>query len=119
MPTVPWPAQTVGQGVASTVAAQVAGLALLRTGISRIVGRKFIGGLVKDGFDGSGLLNSTNLLNIGAFAGSLIGEFVATSLNTYLPGVKSTKTGIFWAFIEGLARGVPATQRRRRFGRGA
>ena len=118
MPTVPWPTATVGTGSASSHVAQVALMGLLRTGISRVLGRKFIGGLAVGDTDTNGFFDSSHIAHMASFLAFFIGTFIATSLNSYLPGVKSTKTGLFWSFIEGVTSGIPGIQRRRRQGRG-
>jgi len=118
MPTVPWPTQTTGESGSSDTPAQVSILALLRTGINRVVGRKFFGGFANGAFDSDGFATSAAITAVGLAAAELIGVFTGTLLNEYLPGVKSTTSGLFWSFFEALVRSVPATQRRRRKDRG-
>jgi len=118
MPTVPWPTQTVGPGSATGTAAQVAGFALLRTGISRVLGRKYIGGVAAGILDGNGLLTSGAVVELAAFIAELVGSFISANLNVYLPGVPSSTSSAFWAFVSGFASNIPGTQRRRRQGRG-
>jgi hypothetical protein len=118
LPTVTWPTQTVGSGGADSYAAQVSLLGLLRTGVARVLGRKFIGGLATGITDTNGFVTSAGMTLMGAFLAELVGTFISTSLNSYTPGVKSKTSGLFHAFIEGVASGVPAVQRRRRQGRG-
>lgn len=119
MPTVPWPSLTAGGGSATDTPSQVAVLGFLRTGRARAIARKFFGGFSTANFDTSGLVGSNVVTAVVAGLGNLLGSFIAASLNNYLPGIPSAKYGMFLSFLEGLASGVPATQRRRRFGRGS
>jgi hypothetical protein len=116
---VPWTSLTAGGGGASSNAAGVALLIVLRTGISRVFGRKYLGGIITANIDTDGFWASA-LVTVGAtFAAHLLGEFVGgTSTSTWLPGLIA-KTGQFWSFIEAIVSAIPAYQRRRRKGAGS
>jgi hypothetical protein len=118
MPTVSWPTRTVGGNSAHVGAAQISFLGLLRTGVRRVLGRKYLGGFPPGAIQLAGFFSVDYIPLVAGFLGEFVGSFIAGStLNTYLPGLKS-KTGAFWGFIEGVASANPATQRRRRQGRG-
>jgi hypothetical protein len=118
MPTVPWPSVTAGSASANDMASQVSFLALFRTGVSRVLGRKFLGGFAREALTADGFVSSGSLTAIAGYIGELIGIFIAASLTSYQLGVLSTVTHTFFAFFEGVAQVVPGSQRRRRQGRG-
>lgn len=119
MPIKTWPTFTNGTYSGNSGAAAIALLGLLRTGIKRVVGRKFFGGIGRNVIDTGGSVISGATAAVATALGSLVGSFIAAgTLNTYLPGVLS-KSGIFWGFIEGIASSNPVVQRRRRYGRGS
>jgi len=118
MPTVPFPSVTAGSASANDMASQVSFMALFRTGVSRVLGRKFLGGFAKEALTNDGFVSSGSITAIAGYIGELIGLFISASLNSYQLGVVSTVTHTFYAFFEGVAQVVPGTQRRRRQGRG-
>jgi hypothetical protein len=118
MPTVSWPSLTSGGGGGVSNAAGVAGLIILRTGIARTFGRKYIGGIITANMNDDGFWQSALVTALVSFGSLFIGDFVGTLAGpSYLPGIIS-KTGQFWAFIEAVVTNNPAYQRRRRKGRG-
>lgn len=118
MPTVTWPTQTVGGSAAADNPAQISFMALFRTGVSRVLGRKFFGGVHGSQIDDNGFWKSTLMTAVGQFVSELLGAFTGTLLNQYVCGVIGKNTGFFYPFLEGLAQAIPAVQRRRRYGRG-
>lgn len=118
MPTVAWPSLTAGGGGASSIPAAVSLLIIFRTGISRVFGRKYIGGMHEGNVDGDGFWVS-GLVTVGTtFAAEFLSTFIGTTtLATYLPGIITT-TNTFLGFIASVVTGNPAYQRRRRKGRG-
>jgi hypothetical protein len=118
MPTIGWPTLTAGTGAAQSLPAGVSALAILRTGVKRVLGRKFFGLLQTGVLDGDGFLTAGVVTAVATAAGELIGGFLGSeTLSGWLPGVRD-KTGAFWAFIEAVASNNPGYQRRRRRGRG-
>jgi hypothetical protein len=119
MPTVSWPTMTVGGSSSARLPWGVSGLALLRTGVRRVLGRKFFGVFTEADNDDPGVWSGALTIAMAAAAGELVGSFLgSTTLAVILPGVVD-KTGAFWAFIEAVASSNPAYQRRRRRGRGS
>lgn len=117
MPTVNWPTLTAGGSTSDPLPDGVSGLMLLRTGIKRVLGRKFIGGLA-EGDNTAGVWESTLVAALAAAGAELIGSFLGGQTGAlWLPGVID-KLGAFWSFIETFASNNPAYQRRRRPGRG-
>ena len=118
MPTVTWPSLVHGTGGTGDNPAQIAFLALFRTGVARVIGRKFFGGVFGGNIDDNGFWKPALLTAVGAFVSELLGAFTGTLLNQYIVGVQGKHTGFFYPFLEGLAQAIPAVQRRRRYGRG-
>jgi len=118
MPTVSWPNLTTGGGSGGVSPSGVALLVILRTGISRVFGRKYFGGIIDGNIDSDGFWVS-GLVSAGiTAAGQLLTTFIgSTTLATYLPGI-ITSTNTFLGFISAVVTNNPSYQRRRRKGRG-
>jgi hypothetical protein len=106
-----------GANVGDVLPGGVAGLIVFRTGISRVLGRKYIGGFT-EGNSSDGAVDSGALAALADAGGFMLGSFVGISTGgTWLPGVIST-AGPFWAYQEAIIRNIWAYQRRRRPGAG-
>jgi len=118
MPTVEWPTLTVGGGPGASEPAGIALLVVLRTGISRVFGRKYFGGIIDGNLDSDGFWISGAVTAWSGAVARLLSTFIGgTTLATYLPGI-ITSTGQFLGFITSVVTNNPAYQRRRRKGRG-
>jgi hypothetical protein len=113
-----WPTLTAGSSSGGYQPLAVSALTFFRTGLSRILGRKFWGGLINSALNSavldSGLITDLALLVIDVLTpnGSLIDGGTLTS------GVLD-KGGVFREFTDGTVSTIPAYQRRRKQGRGA
>jgi len=118
LPDVPWPTQTAGTGGTGTTPTGVAALALLRTGLNRVLGKKYLGPFLASLLTG-GRWNSTLTGAIALFAVSLLDRYIDLTNGVEMdPGVK-TKSGAFRVFTDVVTTDNPVYQRRRREGRGA
>lgn len=96
----------------------VAALVKFLTGIGKVYGRKFIGGLIETAQDG-GNLTSAALTALGLFGGAILSDPAIDVNNWFEPGVMSTREQDFVIFSEVDASGNIAYQRRRRKGTGS
>jgi len=118
LPTVDWPTLAAGTvDVADPLPSVMSVLCFQRTGMSRVIGKKYYGPFTEadqsDAVWTSGLLAAValgfNLLTVGATAGT----------GTLSFGVFSPTLSLFQFFQEFVIPNVPAYQRRRRRGRGS
>jgi hypothetical protein len=118
MPATNWPSLTLGGSSIDIMPFANAALTYFRTGLSRLIGRKFWGGLTEGSFQ-AGLVDNVMLGILTNIIGAVLTP--NTSLvdgGTLISGLLA-KSGVFHAFTDGTATSNPATQRRRRIGRGA
>ena len=117
-PSVGWPTLVAGLKVDDPVPDGVAALSIGRTGVSRVVGKKFwpiategdlIGGTWIAGY--LTLIDNANAKWIAPFTGA--------SGVTWDPGVFSRVAALFRPFTEAASSAVPAYQRRRKRGVGS
>jgi hypothetical protein len=99
-------------------AGQVAPYVYLGTARPKSRGRKFIAGTAVGIMD-DGQLRDDRLVELASFATNLLATPTITPGNTLIPGVGSTKDGVFLPFVIATAVQVPGTQRRRRMGVGS
>lgn len=94
--------------------------AYFRTGISRRIGRKFVG-MIAESAQNNGTVIGSVVTALGNFAAFFIVIWVgATTSNEYEWGVyNGSKSPVFLRFVEAVVRNVLMTQRRRRYGVGA
>jgi hypothetical protein len=115
---VGWPTFTIGGATDAMLPTGVCVLLTLRTGVKRVLGRKYFGPFTGNNL-ADGIFEDTLAVAVAGAADFLIGHFFAAgSGNSLLPGVLD-KTGAFWAFFEAVASTNPAYQRRRRLGAGS
>jgi hypothetical protein len=117
LPTVPYPNLISGESTAEALPLGAAGLVLFRTSIARVVGRKYVGGIVAsalaDSFWTGGFMDALDAFGTAVRVG--MGGEVNGSLATF--GVFTTGGSLAPA-VTHQAQVTPAYQRRRRQGRG-
>jgi hypothetical protein len=97
----------------------VAGLVKFLTGIGKVYGRKFIGGIVEASQAG-GVLGSGFLTQLGTYAAALMVPIeVISGANLLQLGVMSSKLATFVPFLSVDVTDIVAYQRRRRPGSGS
>lgn len=116
-PTISWPTITAGTNTQEQQVDGVAALVLGRTGVSNVVGKKYFGGIVLDGYQ-DGLIAAATLTSIVLAGDDWITPFSGASTATWDPGLWTRPTGPFTVFTEAIARDLPAYQRRRKRGVG-
>jgi hypothetical protein len=118
MPTVAWPSQTVGGSGSSALPLGTALLVLFRTGISRVLGRKFLGGLTEDS-NSDGAFDSGMVATAAAYAAELLASVVGAETGSSLVyGILRAGGTVLADVITAVADSEPGYQRRRRRGRG-
>lgn len=118
--TFQWTSPFVGQLTGDNLPQQDSLFAFFRTGVSRRIGRKFLG-IVTEASQATGTLIPSIATTMATFLAQFIGTFVgSTTGNTYLFGVwNPNKLPVFLAFTEAIFNTLIMTQRRRRFGIGS
>lgn len=117
MPTVNWPTLTEGAGSGDYLPPGVSALAFFRTGLSRVIARKFLGPVLES-LNTNGFFTSAVLTSLSSFIGKMLSPDISLiDAGTLTPGVIS-KAGTFHALTDGTGSSSPAYQRRRRAGRG-
>jgi len=117
LPAVNWPTLTAGTATGDQLPNGVAALTFFRTGLARIIGRKFWGVIREsanaDGTWASGIMTAM----AAAIAAILTPDTSLIDGGTLHSGVLD-QGGTFREFTDGTASNQPVYQRRRRLGRG-
>lgn len=108
---------TGGTDVADDLPPGNAALALGSTGVKRVMGKKYVGGL-SEVQQTNGTWTAAFLTALANYAAKWVADFTAASLNPYKPGLWSKAPMLFRTFVEAVTSDIPAYQRRRRQGRG-
>jgi hypothetical protein len=117
LPTTAWPVLTQGGVSVDYLPTANAMLVLFRTGLAKVIGRKFIAGLVEDRVT-AGELTSTMISALAAYALTVMaGPNGVASGGTFEYAIID-KLGIARAPVEFVVRTAVAFQRRRKPGRG-
>lgn len=106
-----------GTDAVSPLPAQVAMLVFGRTGISRRIAKKYLPSFSEDSVDG-GLVTSAAETRLSDMADKLSEQYTAANGVQFTTGVWNLDAG-YAAVIGGAYSIVPATQRRRKVGRGS
>lgn len=112
-----WPSLTTGASTADPIATGVSALVLFYTAKSRVLGRKFIGGLTENEWSGALMVAGflTDLIN---YAITIMGGPATLTGGTVLDYGIYSKSGIFYKPPRFVVSAIPAYQRRRRQGVG-
>lgn len=112
--TFAWPVAFAGTATGDNLPSQDSIFCFFRTGVSRRLGRKFLG-LVKESLQGNGFTGASVATAVGNFVANFLLSFVGgTTGNTYTYGIyNENKTPQFLAFTEGIHNSNIKTQRRR------
>jgi hypothetical protein len=117
LPSVPWPSMTTGTNSGDVLATGVSALALFHTVKSRVIGRKFIGGLTENALT-SALLTSNVMGHMVDYAVAIsAGPPAVASTATYFFVIRD-KLGAPFVAIRNVINAIPGYQRRRRQGVG-
>jgi hypothetical protein len=115
---VAWPVLLAGSSAASAMATGVAACITFYTLVSRVRGRKFIGGLTENEFDNA-LLVTSFVAALTNFAITILaGPDVLAGGTTLEWGIRR-KNGTFLVVPRFVISAIPAYQRRRRLGAGS
>lgn len=117
MVTQSYPTLTFGQLVAYDLPWGVALLQSYETGVVKVNGRKYFGGLSIDDVTDAGYWASTLVTLFACVLLKMVGSQVSEG-NYYTPGTWSRGTALFHPFKAAKTSFVPAYQRRRRPGHG-
>lgn len=98
-----------GEGYALGVAIGI----ILRTLIGKVFGRKFIGQVSETTVNGNALATGTPATAFAAFLGNILDTFIVSGTLVFTPGVLSTRTLGFEAFVEADLATEVFYQRRR------
>ncbi len=113
-----WPGSFQGNDAGQAEPYQIAALITFPTAVKRSLGKKYLPGLSETGVLDAGVLSSTIITDLAAFAVDLLAGFLVLG-ETFEAGNYRPLTDTFiqwgWAIIEGLV----STQRRRKPGVGA
>lgn len=119
MEPIAWPTLTVGgETTTDSLARQLAALVSFKTGVSRGVGRKYIGGFTEGQHNADGNLSSTLLTALANYAAALIGPKVGT-YGTWAFGILRAAGPTFIPYVLGQVNAKFRTQRRRVLGVGS
>ena len=117
-PSINWPTLTVGGDATAPVPDGVTALSIGRTGVSKVVGKKYWPlGVETDIVEG--IWGSTPTGVYALAAADWIAPFTGASGVTWDPGVWSRAAALFRVFTETATSSVPAYQRRRKRGVGS
>lgn len=117
MPTVFFPSFTGGTFSGETAPYGVCAQLVLRTGVSRVVGRKYLGPLAEQAFT-DGLLNTDILDDIIAYAAALAEGVTGAAYDNFARFGIAAASGVVHGVTGFSIASVPAYQRRRKQGRG-
>lgn len=117
MPDTAWPARIAGVQTADALPPQVAAMVAGQTVVSKVQGRKYLGGFTE--IDNvNGVLESILVTALTNFALNWIGDFIFGA-HTYRFGVWNKLTSVFTPLVSDLVLGTFRTQRRRTIGFGS
>lgn len=110
-----WTTTFQGTGSGDPVPPQSSVFCYMRTGVSRRIGRKFMG-VTTESLQSNGLAAAAIYTSATAFLAKMIADFVGgTTGNTYQYGIyNDEKSPTFLQFLEGVVVGRLMTQKRRR-----
>ena len=117
-PSVGWPTLTTGGDAGDPMPDGVAGLSIGRTGVSKVIGKKFWPYFTKTSLS-SGLWVAAVVTDMAAAAAIWIAPRTAPSGVTWDPGIYSRAVALFRTFTETDSTNLPAYQRRRKRGVGS
>ena len=117
-PTESWPTLTVGGSTGDPLPEGVAALVIARTGLSRVIGKKYFG-LFSEAAATDGLWTAPTMALFATAGADWITPFTGASLATWDPVVWRRVAMTHAAFTEAVTTNVPAYQRRRKRGVGS
>jgi hypothetical protein len=117
--STPWPSQVAGGDSDETLPAQVSAFVRFPTGYSRNWAKKFIGPMTVGSNTTAGLMESTVLAALAAFAAECLTGTVGTDADKLVLMVYHNSAHMFRTCTSAIIRNVWATVRTRRAGRGA
>jgi len=117
MPSANWPVLTAGTGSGDRLPPGVSALAFFRTGLSRVLGRKFFGP-IQEGDNTDGFISSALLADVVNIIGGILAGDTSILDGGHLRHGVLDKGGTFRELTDGTASTNPAYQRRRRSQRG-
>jgi len=117
LPSTPWPSMTTGTNSADVLATGVAALALFHTIKSRVIGRKFLGGLTENALNGA-LLTSSVIGHMVDYAAAIAAGPIGDLSDAAYAFVIRDKTGAPFSAQRMVINAIPGYQRRRRQGVG-
>lgn len=112
MAEIPWPTLTIGSDAGDALPLQCAALVSLPTGVKRVVGKKYIGGLTETNSINGGHVSAAAQTALAAFVVQLLNDYVSGTL-TLTAGTYNDITAVFRELISGIVDQIFRSQRRR------